>query len=86
MDALRSETAVLHNINVTNILPGSVATNISRNALTADGSTRGKSDDTIDAGEDPMDLAAAILKAVTDNQPELIFANEFEMGATKLRH
>jgi short-subunit dehydrogenase len=86
MDALRSETEVRHNIHVTNVLPGSVATNISRNALTADGSVRGKSDDVIDAGEDPMDLAAAILKAVADNQPELVFASDFELAATKMRH
>jgi hypothetical protein len=48
MDALRSEVEIPHNIRVTNILPGSVATNISRNALTKDGSKRGKSDENID--------------------------------------
>jgi len=85
MDALRSEVSVRHNINVTNVLPGSVATNVSRNALTADGSTRGKSDDVIDAGDDPMDLAKSILEAVTNNTPELIFAHGMEMDLAKMR-
>ena len=53
MDSLRTEVSVRHNINVTNVLPGSVATNVSRNALTADGSSRGKSDANIDGGDDP---------------------------------
>ena len=33
MDALRTEVDRSHNIKVTNILPGSVATDVSRNAL-----------------------------------------------------
>ncbi len=86
MDALRSEVSVRHNIQVTNVLPGSVATNVSRNALTANGSKRGKSDDNIDAGDDPMDCAAAILKAVKNNVPELIYASGMELEIAKLRH
>ena len=85
MDALRTEVSVRHNINVTNVLPGSVATNISRNALTADGSTRGKSDETIDAGSDPMDCAAKILEAVKNNVPELIYAEGLELEVAILR-
>ena len=38
MDALRTEVDRTNNIKVTNILPGSVATDVSRNALTGDGS------------------------------------------------
>ena len=60
MDALRTEVDKPHDIKVTNILPGSVATDVSRNAITGDGSKRGKSDAVIDAGDDPMDCAAAI--------------------------
>lgn len=86
MDALRAETALTHNIYVTNILPGSVATNVSRNALTADGSTRGQSDATIDAGDDPMDCAKAILEAVANNVPELIYAGDFERSFAEMRH
>lgn len=86
LDALRTEVEVLHNIKVTNVLPGSVATNVSRNALTKDGTKRGKSDENIDKGDDPMDCAAAILKAVEDNVPELIFAGGFELDLAQMRH
>ncbi len=86
MDALRSEVDKVHNIKVTNILPGSVATDVSRNAITGDGSRRGQSDAVIDAGDDPMDCAAAILEAVRNDQPELIFAKEMERDLARLRH
>lgn len=86
MDALRAEVEAPHNIRVTNILPGSVATNISRNAVTADGSKRGKSDENIDNGDDPMDCAKAILDAVKGNVPELIYADGFELDLAKMRH
>ena len=86
MDALRAEAEQLHNIKVTNILPGSVATNVSRNALTADGSSRGKSDAAIDGGDDPRDCANAILEAVRTDEPELIFAKDQEREIARLRH
>jgi len=86
MDALRSEVSAAHNIYVTNVLPGSVATDISRNALTADGTNRGKSDANIDGGDDPKDCAAAILDAVASKTPELIFAKGGESELAKLRH
>lgn len=86
MDALRTEVAGRHNINVTNVLPGSVATNVSRNAFTADGSTRGKSDDAIEGGDDPMDCAKAILDALKNNVPELLFASGVELDLAKMRH
>lgn len=86
MDALRSEVEITHSIRVTNILPGSVATNISRNALTKDGSKRGQSDENIDKGDDPMDCAAAILDAMKNNAPELIYAGDFERQFAELRH
>ncbi len=86
MDALRCEVAKLHNIKVTNVLPGSVATDVSRNAMTADGSKRGRSDAVIDAGDDPMDCAKAITEAVANDVRELIFAKDQELDAAKLRH
>lgn len=85
MDALRSETSVRHGIHVTNVLPGSVSTNVSRNAVTADGSIRGKSDAAIEGGDDPMDCAAAILEAVRNKVPELIFATGLEYDLTQMR-
>ena len=86
MDALRTEVQTRHNINVTNVLPGSVATNVSRNAFTADGAIRGKSDDAIEGGDDPMDCAKAILEAVNNNVPELVFASGVELDLAKMRH
>ena len=85
MDALRTEVSKRHNIHITNVLPGSVATDVARNALTSDGSTRGTSDENIDNGDDPMDCAAAILQAVKDKVPELIFAQGMELEIAKLR-
>ena len=86
MDALRAEVSVRHNIQVTNVLPGSVATNVSRNALTADGDARGKSDANIDNGDDPLECAAAILDAIDQNAPEIIFAKGMELELAKARH
>ena len=86
MDALRAEVEIRHNIHVTNILPGSVSTNVSRNALTKDGTRRGVSDDSIDNGDDPMDCAAAILKSVQNNTRELIYAGDFEKSFAEMRH
>ena len=86
MDALRTEVDRSHNIKVTNILPGSVATDVSRNALAADGSKRGVSDAVIDAGDDPMDCATCIWDAVNADTPETIYAKEMEMGLAQMRH
>ena len=86
MDALRTEVDKPHDIKVTNILPGSVATDVSRNAITGHGSKRGKSDAVIDAGDDPMDCAAAIWQAVANDSPELIYAKEMELGLAQMRH
>ena len=86
MDALRSEVSIPHHIDVTNVLPGSVATDVARNAVTADGSRRGQSDANIDGGDDPADCAIAILEAVASRQPELVFAKGMEMGLARMRH
>ena len=86
MDALRTEVDRSHNIKVTNILPGSVATDVSRNALAGDGSKRGVSDAVIDSGDDPMDCATCIWDAVNTDTPETIFAKEMELGLAQMRH
>jgi len=85
MDALRAETEKLHNVHVTNILPGSIRTNVSRNALTKDGDSRGKSDAVIDNGMEPAECARQILDAVTNNVPELIIAEGMELNIAELR-
>lgn len=86
MDALRAEAETVHNIKVTNVLPGSVQTNVSRNAMTSDGSKRGQSDSAIEGGDSPEDCAAAILDAVAAGEPELLFAKGMELDSAKLRH
>ncbi len=85
MDALRAETEILHNIRVTNILPGSIRTNVSRNALTKAGDKRGKSDSVIDNGMEPSECARLILEAVENNVPELIIAEGPELMMTQMR-
>lgn len=85
MDALRAETEKLHNIHVTNILPGSIRTNVSRNALTKDGDSRGKSDAVIDSGMEPAECARQILDAIASNIPELVIAEGPELMMAKLR-
>lgn len=85
MDALRAETDTRHNIHVTNILPGSIRTNVSRNALTKDGSKRDKSDAVIDNGMEPDECARQILEAVANKMPELIIAEGPELMLAQLR-
>ena len=65
--------------------PGSVRTNISRNAMTGDGSRRGVSDAAIDNGLPPEDAAAQILAALEIGQRELILATGMEHEIAVLR-
>ncbi|SIN84652.1 Short-chain dehydrogenase [Parasphingorhabdus marina DSM 22363] len=85
LDALRAETQKLHDIHVTNILPGSIRTDVSRNALTKDGTRRAKSDAVIDNGMEPSECARQILEAVRSNQPELIIAEGPELMLAQMR-
>ncbi len=85
MDALRAETQTRHNIHVTNILPGSIRTDVSRNALTKDGTKRDKSDTVIDNGMEPAECARQIVEAVANNVPELIIAEGPELMLAQLR-
>ncbi|HSG76479.1 MAG TPA: SDR family NAD(P)-dependent oxidoreductase [Burkholderiales bacterium] len=76
-DAVRAENEHL-GIQVHVIAPGSVRTDVSRNALTADGSKRGVSDKAIDNGMPPKEVAEEILKAVESGKRELILARGAE--------
>lgn len=60
------------------IAPGSVRTNVSRNALNADGSRRGISDKGIDGGMDPEVAAAQMLAEMAAGKREIIVATGFE--------
>lgn len=83
-DSVRCENA-LHGIDVHVIAPGSVKTNVSRNALNGDGSRRGTSDAAIDAGMSPEHAAAAIMTAIDSGVRELILAEGAEAHLAALR-
>lgn len=83
-DSVRAENEHL-GIKVHVIAPGSIRTDISRNALTADGSRRGVSDKAIDNGIPPSDVAEEILKAVESGKRELILAKGAEYDIPILR-
>lgn len=83
-DSVRCETAHL-GIKVHVIAPGSVKTNVSRNALTADGVRRGESDAAIEAGMSVDDAVVAIMDAVNHETRELILATGVEAHIAQLR-
>jgi dehydrogenase/reductase SDR family member 7B len=83
-DSVRAENEHL-GIQVHVIAPGSIRTDVSRNAITADGSTRGVSDAAIDNGMPPADAAAAILAAIEAGKRELVLASGMEHDIAVLR-
>jgi dehydrogenase/reductase SDR family protein 7B len=83
-DALRAETEHL-GLNVHVVAPGSVKTNVSRNALCADGSKRGVSDAAIENGISPAELAKAILVAIEDGRREIVLTTGWERDIVVLR-
>ena len=83
-DSLRAETAH-QGIQVLVVAPGSVKTNVSKNALDANAKTRGVSDNAIDTGMDPAVAAGRIIEAVTSGKRELILAEGMEAAIAQLR-
>lgn len=83
-DSVRCENEHL-GVQVHVVCPGSIRTNVSRNALNADGSVRGESDAAIDNGLPPEECAARILAAITGGQRELILAEGVEAHIAALR-
>ena len=83
-DALRAEVAG-QGVKVLVVAPGSVRTNVSRNALAADGSRRGVSDKAIDEGFAPEEVARRVWRAVADGTRELIVAEGLEAQMAALR-
>lgn len=83
-DALRAELSI-NGVQVHTIYPGSIATNVSRNALNADGTRRGRSDKVIDNGIAPNDAANAMLDAVAAGTREIIVAEGMELAMGELR-
>ena len=83
-DSVRAENEHL-GIQVHVVAPGSIRTNVSKNALTADGSRRGVSDSVIDNGMPPADAAKAILAAIEAGKRELVLATGMEYEIAALR-
>ncbi len=83
-DALRAELSI-DGVQVHAIYPGSIATNVSRNALNADGSKRGRSDSVIDNGIAPDDAAKTMLDAMAAGEREIIVAEGAEKAMGEMR-
>ncbi|WP_324828044.1 SDR family NAD(P)-dependent oxidoreductase [Qipengyuania zhejiangensis] len=83
-DALRAELSQ-RGVSVHVVCPGSVATDVSRNALTADGSKRGRSDGVIDNGLAPAEAARRIVDGVAAGQREIIVAEGMEQAMGEMR-
>lgn len=83
-DALRGELTV-NGVNVHVIYPGSVATNVSRNALNPDGTRRGVSDKAIDEGINADDAAKTMLDGMANGEREIIVAQGFELAMGDMR-
>ena len=83
-DALRAEVAHL-GLQVHNIYPGSVATDVSRNALTADGGKRGVSDKVIDNGIAPAVAVEQMLAEMLAGAREIIVAEGPELAMGEAR-
>jgi dehydrogenase/reductase SDR family member 7B len=67
------------------VAPGSVRTNVSKNALDATAQTRGVSDAAIDNGMDPAVAATRMLDALKAGERELILAEGMEAAIAKMR-
>jgi short-subunit dehydrogenase len=83
-DTLRAESW-RENVKVTLVCPGFVKTNISINALTADGSAQGKMDGATGKGLDPDDLAKKIVRDVYRGKREVAYSGAREMLALYLK-
>jgi short-subunit dehydrogenase len=84
-EALRAEVETAYGVKVLSVMPGSVRTAVAANALLGDGEVRGVSDDNIDHGMDPAEVARRILQALHEGRRELVVAEGAELGAATLR-
>lgn len=83
-DALRAELSQT-GIAVHVVCPGSVATDVSRNALTGTGAARGRSDKAIDEGIPPAEAARAIVDAMASGEREIVVARGGELAMGEMR-
>jgi short-subunit dehydrogenase len=78
-DALRSEVYT-DNINITLVCPGYIRTNISFNAVAADGSKFGKMDENQAKGMPADECASLILEAIYKNKQEVYMGGKEVLG------
>lgn len=83
-DCLRAEMEQ-YEIEVTVISPGYIHTNLSLNAVTADGSTYGVMDKTTAQGRSPVEVARDVLAAVGKKKKDVILADLLPSLAIYLR-
>lgn len=84
LDAVRAETEG-QGLKTLVVAPGSVRTNVSRNALDANAGVRGVSDAAIDNGMDPDEAARRMIEAIENGTRELILAEGTELAIAKMR-
>ena len=82
-DSLRAEIAP-QGVHVCLVCPGWVRTNISRNALTADGAAHARMDRTQERGVPPSRVAEATLRAVRRRRDEILVGGG-ELWAVRLK-
>lgn len=80
-NSLRAELSE-DNIKVATIFPGFIQTNVSINALTADGSAQGTMDDATDQGLSAKAFAKQAVKALVQDEEYIIVAGQKEKFAT----
>lgn len=83
-DSVRAEVDHL-GVKVMVVAPGSVRTNVSRNALNANAEVRGVSDEAIESGMSPEEAAARLIAGLERGDRELILADGVEAQAAVLR-
>ncbi|TSK77066.1 Dehydrogenase/reductase SDR family member 7B [Bagarius yarrelli] len=83
-DCLRAEVERF-GLHVSVISPGYIRTNLSRNAVTGDGSRYGVMDKTTAEGLDPVDVAISVLKAVTYREKDVLLVGLIPALAIYLR-
>ncbi len=73
-----------NNIHVTMVCPGRIKTNISKNALSGDGSVHGTMDYAQESGMSAEDCARQMLKATAKQKPEILIGGK-EIKAVTLK-
>ncbi|XP_009068978.1 PREDICTED: dehydrogenase/reductase SDR family member 7B isoform X1 [Acanthisitta chloris] len=84
-DCLRAEVEQ-YDIDVTVVSPGYIQTNLSVNAVTADGSRYGVMDKTTAEGQTPAEVAQVVLSAVGQKKKEVLVAGLTPCLAVYLRN